>query len=72
VELVTHLQCLGRLCPPYEAVNLSIFAIPHPSQIKDLGGVKIAKTGNIHILYGPVEDVAILCTLENGASVTGV
>jgi hypothetical protein len=34
-------------------VNLSIFAIPHPSQIKDLGGVKIAKTGNIHILYGP-------------------
>jgi len=32
-------------------VNLSIFSIPDLSQIKDLTGVKSAKTGKIHILY---------------------
>jgi len=32
-------------------VNLSIFAISHLSQIKDLAGMKSAKTGKIHILY---------------------
>jgi hypothetical protein len=45
-------QHLGRLCPPYEAVNLSIFSIPDLSQIKDLADVESAKTGKIHILYG--------------------
>jgi hypothetical protein len=39
--------------PPYEAVNLSIFSILDLSQIKHLADVKSAKTGNIHILYGP-------------------
>jgi hypothetical protein len=33
-------------------VNLSIFSIPDPRQIKDLAGVESAKTGKIHILYG--------------------
>jgi hypothetical protein len=33
-------------------VNLSIFPIPDLSQIKDLAGMKIAKTGKIHILAG--------------------
>jgi hypothetical protein len=47
-------RALARLCPPYELVNLSIFAIPHLNQIKDLAGAKIAKTGNIHILYAPL------------------
>jgi hypothetical protein len=42
----------ATLNPPYELVNLSIFAIPRLNQIKDLVGAKIAKTGNIHILYG--------------------
>jgi len=37
---------------PNEAVNLSIFSIPDLSQIKDLAGVKSAKTGKIHILNG--------------------
>jgi hypothetical protein len=32
-------------------VNLSIFAFSHLSQIKDLAGMKNAKTGKIHILY---------------------
>jgi len=47
---------------PYEAVNLSIFAISHLSQIKDLAGMKSAKTGKIHILYGRVGPLAIVAT----------
>jgi hypothetical protein len=39
------------MIPPFELVNLSIFAILHLNQIKDLVGAKIAKTGNIHILF---------------------
>jgi hypothetical protein len=37
--------------PPYEPVNLSVFSILDPSQIKDLAGLKNAKAGMIHILY---------------------
>jgi hypothetical protein len=48
-------QRRGRLNPPYEPVNLSIFATTHLSQIKGLAGAKIAKTGNIHILYEPAK-----------------
>jgi hypothetical protein len=32
-------------------VNLLVFSISDLSQIKDLVGVKSAKTGKIHILY---------------------
>jgi len=38
--------------PTLEAANLSIFSIPDLSQIKDVAGMKGAKTGKIHILYG--------------------
>jgi hypothetical protein len=47
-------EASGPPNPPYESVNLSIFSIPDLSQIKDLAGMKIAKTGNIHILYEAV------------------
>jgi hypothetical protein len=33
-------------------VNLSVFSIFDPSQIKDLACLKNAKAGMIHILYG--------------------
>jgi hypothetical protein len=42
---------MNPLEAPYEPVNLSIFAFSHLSQIKDLAGMKNAKTGKIHILY---------------------
>jgi hypothetical protein len=47
---------LGRLCPPYEPVNLSVFSILDPSQMKDLAGLKNAKAGMIHILYDASEE----------------
>jgi hypothetical protein len=54
----------GRLNPPYEPVNLSIFAIPHLNQINDLGGTKITKTGKIHILYEAVKDPTVPLTVK--------
>jgi hypothetical protein len=42
---------LGRLCPPYEAVNLSHFTVPDMSQIKDLRPLETSKIEKIHILY---------------------
>jgi hypothetical protein len=41
----------ASLNPSYEPVNLLVFSISDLSQIKDLVGVKSAKTGKIHILY---------------------
>jgi mono/diheme cytochrome c family protein len=52
-----------RLCPPYEPVNLSIFAFSHLSQIKDLAGMKNAKTGKIHILYGCINFIETCSSL---------
>jgi hypothetical protein len=51
-DATPEFQRLGRLCLPCEAVNLSIFAICHLSQINGLAGMKSAKTGKIHFLYG--------------------
>jgi hypothetical protein len=43
---------LGRLCPPYKAVNLSHFTVPDMSQIKGLRPPKTSKIEKIYILYG--------------------
>ena len=43
----------ARLCPPYEAVNLSYFTGFDSSQINDLATPKTGKSGKIHIRYDP-------------------
>jgi hypothetical protein len=49
-------------------VNLSIFSIPDLSQIKDLAGMKIVKTGKIHILYEPGQIVISRCIFHIAAA----